>query len=212
MQNISVLSAIAIIYSHGNNGHLMYRDLIKRKFPQDERAGLFVVPQLPAVKLGRILRKDRRIASPNDVMALHINDGMFSSETLIFTDTHMFHDSGSFPLAELKETQMKGNNLTIFANQKGELIPHKVSVKNEQVARILKSLLDDIRYYNPEAEALLEKTRNYETEGFSGSELDWLRLRDEVMRTIDMLYERYNDGKLSVLEYEEKKEELLSRL
>ena len=42
--------------------------------------------------------------------------------------------------------------------------------------------------------------------------MDWLLLRDEVMRTIDQLYERFQDGKLSLLEYENKKEQLLARL
>jgi hypothetical protein len=39
-----------------------------------------------------------------------------------------------------------------------------------------------------------------------------LLLRDEVMRTIDMLHERFQDGKLSLIQYEEKKTELLARL
>ena len=62
-----------------------YRDLLKEKFPQDEKNGLYVFPKLPAVKLGKLLLKERQIASPNDVVALHTFSSMFSSGHLILT-------------------------------------------------------------------------------------------------------------------------------
>lgn len=187
----------------------MYADLIKEKFPQDEKNGLYRTPQLPAVRLGKILIKDTRIASPNDVLAMHYYSGTFSKSVVLFSADTCYYDDGSFLLEDVKEVQVKGSKMTVFANQQAQLIPHELSVKNEQVAKVLQRILESTSRYDPKAEKMMEKS-SYE--GFSTTELDWLNLRDEIMRTIDMLYERYNDGKLSILEYEEKKEELLGRL
>ena len=65
----------------------MYADILKEKFPQDEKNGLYRIPQLPAVKLGRILTRDTRISSPSDVVAMHLYSGTFSSGTIILTST-----------------------------------------------------------------------------------------------------------------------------
>ena len=186
----------------------MYGSLLKEKFPHDERAGLYKVPNMPAVKLGKILMKDTRITSPNDVIALHLNSGTFSSSAILFTQSRCFYDEGEFLLEDVKEAQAKGSRMTIFINQKGGLIPHSFKVKNDQVAQTLQKLFQNIAWYDPKAHEMVEKVY----EGYEGAELDWLKLRDEIMRTIDMLYERFNEGKLSLLEYEEKKQELLKRL
>ena len=185
-----------------------YTTLIKGKFPVDERNGLFLSPNLPAVKLGRILRRDKRINSPSDVLAMHTYSGTFSSGVLLFTRDACYYPKGSFLLEDVKEFQHKGDDCTVFVNQKGQFVPHEFSVKNEQVARSLGKVFDAIRYNDPVAEAMVKNTY----EGFSHTELDWLKLRDEIMKTIDLLYDRYNDGKLTLMEYENKKEELLSRL
>ncbi|MEZ4771764.1 MAG: hypothetical protein R3D00_01195 [Bacteroidia bacterium] len=186
----------------------MYGNLLKDKFPQDEKNGLYKVPNLPAVKLGKILTSDTRIASPNDVLALHLHSGTFSKSVLIFTKDRCFYPDGSFLLEDVKEIQVEGSRLIVFANQQAQLVPHKLSVKSEQVAQILKKLLESIAHHDPVSEEMNKKLY----EGFSTTELDWLNLRDEIMRTIDMLYDRYNDGKISILDYEEKKQELLDRL
>lgn len=186
----------------------MYADFLKERFPHDEKNGLYVTPKLPAVKLGKILVSDTRIASPNDVIALHYHSGTFSKSVVMFTATTCYYADGAFLLEDVKEIQTDGSKMTVFANQKGQFIPHKFSVKNEQVAHTLKKVLGAISTFDPKAEKLVDRVY----EGYSNTELDWLNLRDEIMRTIDMLYERYNDGKLSILEYEEKKEELLKRL
>ena len=186
-----------------------YRDILKEKFPQDEKNGLFVAPKLPAVRLGKILMKDKRIASPNDVVAMHHYSGVFNSETVIFTQERCFYQGGAFNLEDIKEVQVKGDDLTVFANQQTQFVPHQFSVKNKQVAKTLQRILESISAYDPKAEAMVAKTQY---DGYSNTELDWLNLRDEIMRTIDMLYARYNDGKLSMIEYEDKKAELLSRL
>ncbi|MEZ4829103.1 MAG: hypothetical protein R3C61_22890 [Bacteroidia bacterium] len=186
----------------------MYASLLKDKFPQDEKNGLYKAPNLPAVKLGKILISDTRIASPNDVIAVHLHSGTFSKSVLIFTKDRCFYPEGSFMLEDVKEVQVDGGRIVVFANQQAQLVPHKISVKNEQVAQILKKLLESIAYHDPTAAAMVKNAY----EGYSTTELDWLNLRDEIMRTIDMLYDRYNDGKISILDYEEKKQELLSRL
>ena len=187
-----------------------YTELIKEKFPEDDRNDLFKVPNLPAVKLGKLLLKDRRINSPSDVIAMHEYGGLFSSGYVLFTRNACYYPDGSFLLEDVKEFQHDGGKITIFANQNAQLVPHKFSVGNEQVAKSLKRLFEAAKSYDPKSVKQMEKVRDYSE--FSHTELDWLNLRDEVMRTIDMLYERYNDGKLTFLEYENKKEELLGRL
>ena len=187
----------------------MYAEILKEKYPQDEKNGLYKIPKLPAVKLGRILARDTRIPRPNDVVALHMYSGTFSgSNTIIFTTDKCFFPEGSFPLDEIQKVEQTKSKLTVITNQQNQFVPHSLSVKNEQVARTLKRILESLKRKDPIAEKLVKKTY----EGYSNTELDWLNLRDEIMRTIDMLFERYNDGKLTLLEYESKKDELMERL
>ncbi|MCI4670314.1 MAG: hypothetical protein MRZ79_19410 [Bacteroidia bacterium] len=187
----------------------MYADIFKEKFPQDEKNGLFKFPQLPAVRLGRLLARDTRISSPNDVVALHMYSGTFSgSNTIIFTTDKCFYPSGSFELEDIQKVDQSKSKLTVITNQQNQFVSHPLSTKNEQVAKTIKRILESLKRKDPVAEKLVKKTY----ENYSHTELDWLNLRDEIMATIDMLFERYNDGKLTLLEYESKKEELMSRL
>ncbi|MEO0583275.1 MAG: hypothetical protein AAF135_13715 [Bacteroidota bacterium] len=186
----------------------MYAEILKEKFPQDEKNGLYRVPNLPAIKLGRILIRDKRIASPSDVIAMHLHSGTFSSATLLFTEDTCYYEDGSFLLEDIREVQMSGNKLIVFSNQQAQFLQHTLRTKNDQVAHTLKRILENLSRYDPTAEKIVKQSY----EGYSSTELDWLNMRDEIMRTIDMLYERYNDGKLTLLEYENKKEELLGRL
>jgi hypothetical protein len=188
----------------------MFADLIKQRFPEDSSNGLYKRPNLPAVKLGRLLMKEKRIASPNDVLAMHLFDGFLKSGSVLLTATRCYYDGGEFLLEDLKEVQVKGSKLTVFVNQQTQFVPHAFSVKNEQVAQTLKKVFDALAYYDPKAEAMVQQA--YEGKGYNEAEIRWLELRDEVMRTIDLLYARYNDGKLSILEFEDKKAELLERL
>ena len=187
-----------------------YTQLIKDKFPEDSRNDLYKAPNLPAVKLGKLLLKERRVNSPADVLAMHEFGGLFSSGYVLLTREACFYPEGSFLLEDVKEYQFDGSKITVFVNQNAQFIPHKFSVKNEQVAKTLKRLFESIRHFDPTATARMEKVRQYEE--YSNTELNWLNLRDEIMRTIDMLYDRYNDGKLTLIEYEDKKDELLNRL
>ncbi|MEL6589860.1 MAG: hypothetical protein AAFQ68_07270, partial [Bacteroidota bacterium] len=178
--------------------------------PQDEKNGLFVSPQLPAVKLGKLLLSEKRIASPNDVVALHLFSSFLSSGHVILTNKRCFYPGGMFELEDIKEVQSKGSTLVVFANQQTQMIPHELKVKSDQVGKTIKRVLESLSRHDPKTEAAIKKTEKYAE--YSTTELDWLNLRDEIMRTIDMLYERYNDGKLSMLEYESKKDDLLNRL
>ncbi|MEM6630562.1 MAG: hypothetical protein AAF694_12865 [Bacteroidota bacterium] len=187
-----------------------YTDLIKDKFPTDDRNNMFKAPNLPAVRLGKLLLKDRRINSPSDVLAMHEYGGLFSSGYVLITRESCYYPEGSFLLEDVKEFQNDGSRITIFVNQNAQLVPHKFSVKNEQVAKSLKRLFESVRTFDPKSDIQMKKVRDYS--GYSTTELDWLNMRDEIMRTIDMLYDRYNDGKLTFIEYENKKEELLARL
>ncbi|MEM7511682.1 MAG: hypothetical protein AAF388_12165 [Bacteroidota bacterium] len=188
----------------------MYRTLIREKFPLDENLGLFVFPKLPAVKLGKLLRKDTRISSPNDVLALHIYDSMFSSGSIIFTTDTCFYPKGKFLLEDVRSAKADGDDCIVTTNQQGGLATHTLSTKSKEVAQILTRFLDAVKYFDPEEQQA--PLPSYEEQGFDTSQVKWLEIRDEVMKTIDLLFEKYNDGKLSLLEYEQKKEELLSRL
>ncbi|MDX2286090.1 MAG: hypothetical protein NW241_18120 [Bacteroidia bacterium] len=186
----------------------MYAALLKDTFPQDERNGFFKAPQLPAVKLGRLLIRDKRISSPNDVIALHLHEGTFSSAVVIFTATRCFYPDGAFALEEVRDAEASGSKVLVTLNQKGQLNRESLIAKNDQAAGLLAAVLRDIARKDLKAEAAVQRVY----EGYSDTELSWLNLRDEIMRTIDMLYDRFNDGKLSLIEYEEKKDELLKRL
>ncbi|MEL6135306.1 MAG: hypothetical protein AAFR59_18265, partial [Bacteroidota bacterium] len=102
----------------------MYAEILKEKFPQDEKNGLYRVPNLPAVKLGKILIRDRRIASPSDVVAMHIYSSTFSSSTLLFTADTCYYEEGAFLLEDIKEVQISGSKLVVFSNQQAQFLQH----------------------------------------------------------------------------------------
>ncbi|WNJ16150.1 hypothetical protein [Pontibacter sp. G13] len=186
----------------------MYANWLKEKFPVDEQNGFYKQPHMPARVLGKVLLRFTQISSPSDVIAMHHFSGTFSSGVWLFTGTGVYYDEGDFLYEDIKEIQVNGKKMTVFVNQQTQFIPHQLTAKNDQSAETLRRLLEKISQYDPIADQLVE----HAYEGFQGAELDWLKLRDEVMKTIDMLYERYNDGKLSMMEYESKKMELLGRL
>ena len=189
----------------------MYTDFLKRKFPHNENEGLYVSPKLPAKKLGKALASDTRIKSPNDVIALHVDDGMFSSTFLIFTDTRCYFGGGMFLLEDLRSVEHNGKALIMHVNQAGSgVAKYTVRTKNETVAKLLVKVLGDLVYHDPNEQEAPQKS--YEDLGYDPAEIDWLKLRDEVMITIDQLHERFMDGKLDLIQYEEKKEALLKRL
>jgi hypothetical protein len=189
----------------------MYRDFIKRKFPQNEDLGLFVAPHLPATKLGKILMKETRVKQPGDVVAMYLDSSFFGDTYLILTDTMCYYDGGTFELETLRSCKAEGKVLEILISGLGATTGQRIKIANEQAATTLAKLLDDLAYWDKEKETDTAPDPD-RYKAFEGSALDWLLLRDEVMRTVDQLYERFQDGKLSMLEYESKKTDLLGRL
>jgi hypothetical protein len=185
----------------------MYAELIKTKFPSDENLGLFVAPSLPAVKLGKVLSSETRIKQPGDVLAFHLDAGFFSSSYIILTATECFYPGSGFALAEVRDARADGKFAIANVNLKGSFTEHKMGCGSEGAAKVVARILNDI---GGEKEEIKLPEPTYE--GFDKAQVDWLKLRDEVMKTIDLLYEKFNDGKLSLLEYEEKKSDLLMRL
>lgn len=189
----------------------MYRDFILRKFLTSEKLGFWKRPHLPGGKLGRILASETRIKQPGDVIAMHYSGGTFGKTYLILTETEVYHPNGNFLIEDLKMAERDGREIKVTVNRMGESHIQTVKAKNDEAARLIYKILDDLAYFDPESEGK-EEDPEEKYAAFEGQAIDWLLLRDEVMKTIDLLHERFQDGKLSLLEYDSKKAELLSRL
>lgn len=189
----------------------MYREFIKRKFPHNEKQGLFVAPKLPGAKLGRILMKETRVRQPGDVAALYLDSGFFGTTYVIFTDDKLYWADGAADLNTLRAARADGKRIELSVSGLGSSTTTRIKVGDDEVATALAKLLDDLAYHDPDRDQKLKAGKEKYAQ-FEGQAIDWLLLRDEVMRTIDLLYERFQDGKLSLLEYEAKKTELLGRL
>lgn len=195
----------------GKQQRAMYRDFIKRKFPHNEDLGLYVSPRLPATKLGKILMKETRVKQPGDVVAMYLDTGFFGGSYVILTATQCFYEGGTLDLETLRGSKADGKTVEFMVSGMGSTYSQRVKLGDEQAATTIAKVMDDIAYWDKEAEdSTAPDPEKYAP--FEGQALDWLLLRDEVMRTVDMLHERFQDGKLSLLEYESKKTELLARL
>jgi predicted aspartyl protease len=189
----------------------MYREFIKRKFPQNDDLGLYVSPQLPATKLGKILMKETRVKQPTEVIAMYLDTGFFGGTYLILTDTKCYYDGGMFDLETLRSCSASGNVVEFTITGIGTTTAQRVKLGDANAASTIAKVLDDLAYWDKEKENETAPDPN-KYHAFEGQAVDWLLLRDEVMRTIDQLYERFQDGKLSLLEFESKKTDLLARL
>lgn len=186
-----------------------YTQAILRKFPNDTRLGFYLKPNFPAKTLGKVLVSFTKITSPGDVLAFYHYSGFISSISVLFTAYECHYAKGFFPLEDVKGAELQKETVFVFVNQSGVTTQHEIKVNDENVAKLLQRLFDEITSV-PKGETIIEAIRDYSH--FSPEAVNWLELRDEVMRTIDLLYEKFNDGKLTLLEYEEKKAELLNRL
>jgi hypothetical protein len=186
-----------------------FSEIITRKFPHDPDKGFYAQPNLPAVKTGKALMKYTRIATANEVLGLHEYGGLFGGGTIVLTATHCHHPDGSFALEDLHSAHADAGKIRLAINQAGAPVEEIVKTDGPQAAKLLVGVFDAI-IYAPKADDLLEEERSFE--GLNRAEIDWVKLRDEVMRTIDMLHQRFQDGKISLTEYEEKKDDLLIRL
>lgn len=172
---------------------------------------MWVAPQLPGGKLGRILMKETRIAQPGDVVAMYLDSGLFASTYFLFTGTHAFYPDGSIELERVRGAMADGKSLDISLGTNTGLNKVRVKLGDNEAAAAVAKVLDDLAFHD--ANGITETVKPEEAyKKFEGQALDWLLLRDEIMRTIDLLHEKFQEGKLSLLEYENKKSDLLSRL
>ena len=186
-----------------------FADIIQRKFPSDNRLGFYLRPNLPAQKIGMALMNFTKISSPSDVLAVLEYGSFLSKKFLILTATECHYDKGSFKLEDLKSAILNQEEIIqVSINQGGNVVTHIISLGNNQVANLLLNTLEEIA--DAPKDAPVELKTDYTK--FSKEAVQWLEIRDEVMKTIDMLNQKFQDGKLSLLEFEEKKSDLLSRL
>lgn len=185
----------------------MYREFIQSKFLDNEKLGLYKAPRLPAVKLGKILMKEQRVKQPGDVIAMHLDEGFFGSDYFLFTEDTAFFNGGEFKYVDIKTVSSDGKTVEIVANVMSALKQMSFKAKSQEAANVIARTLLAISNHDPQK---ADEKPDYSQ--FEGQAIDWLLLRDEVMKTIDMLHERFQDGRLSLIEYEDKKSALLARL
>jgi hypothetical protein len=187
-----------------------FTDFIQRKFPNDPRLDFYKKPNFPATKLGKVLSGYTKISSPADVVAFHQYGGMFGSDSIVLTKTHCFYEKGNFSLEDVKSATQQDSKVNVFVNQGGTPIPHTLKTKNEQAAKLLTDFFDDISYL-PKTEAIMQPVLQL-SEGLNKDSIQWVELKEEVLRTIDQLNQLFQDGKITLTEYESTKLDLLSRI
>lgn len=185
-----------------------YSEIIRRNFPSDETRGFYVQPNIPTGITGRVLNTFTRLNIP-DVVAVHAYGTMLDKDYIVLTDTHLYYEKSNFLLVDMKGATPRDRFADVDVNVNGNLTRHSLKTKDAEAAKILARVLDTLSFQD-KADDLVPEKPDYSQ--YSASSLSWLELRDEVMRTIDLLHERFQNGKLSLLEYEEKKADLLSRL
>lgn len=187
-----------------------FESIILRKFPNDNRLDCWVKPHMPSNVVGKALGHFTAINSPTDVIAFHSFGNMFTGGSIVITKSFCYYEKNMFPLEELKTASVQGKIVVVGVNQGGKLLQHNLKTGSEQVAKFFVDFFDAVISDVHKTE--VETTEKPDYSKFNGSSLDWLELRDEVMRTIDLLYQKYEDGKLTMLEFEAKKADLLARL
>jgi hypothetical protein len=185
-----------------------FTDLIQRRFPTDQSLGFFTKPHLPPNRLSRVLSAFTRI-NVGDVQAFHQYDGIFSSGSIAFTADTLWYDKGPLPLVDIKSATAQKEFVEVGVNQNGQVVSHRLKTESPAAAQLLAKFLYDLAYA-PKADAVVELKKDYSA--FSPEAIPWLELRDEILYTIDQLSLRFQEGKLTLMEYEEKKTDLLARL
>lgn len=173
--------------------------------------GFFKKPDLPVGKLGKALTDFTKIKSPSEVVAFYQYGGIFSGGNVIFTFEMCYYDKSFFYLDDVKSSTPTESKVQVYVNQGGANASHLIKVDSPEAAKLLSSFLDSLPYI-PKTDELMVKVRDYEAEGFDKKEVNWLKLRDEVLLTIDKLNMLFQDGKIGITQYEDTKNELLSRL
>ena len=190
----------------------MYRDFIQRKFPANPSEGMYVAPHLGGSKLGRILSKETRISQPGDVVAYFLDSSLFGATYFILTGTDAYFSDGQFPLENVRSSEPDGKYLVVYTGTNTGADKVRVRLGDVDVVKAVAKVLDDLAFHDPVKVADMIDQGKEKYSEFEGQAIDWLKMRDQVMLTIDMLHEKFQDGKLSLLEYEGKKADLLGRL
>lgn len=185
-----------------------YTEVIKRNFPSDESMKFYVQPDIPSGITGRVLNDFTKLNIP-DVVAVHAYGTLLDKDYIVLTDTQLFYEKSHFDLVNMKGANERDRFVDVDVNVNGNITRHTLKTKSPEAAKVLARVLDTLSFQD-KASDLMPEDKDYSQ--YSQTSLDWLELRDEVMRTIDLLHERFQNGKLSLLEYEEKKADLLSRL
>jgi hypothetical protein len=187
-----------------------YTEAVLRRFPTDAQQGFFAKPNLPSGKLGRALGAYTKL-NPGDIIAIHEYGNLFSGGSLAFTAHQLWHPKGFINYEDIRSADSADKDITVQVNQGGTTLPVLLKADSPQAAQLLVNVLDVLSYPEQGADET-EPARDYEQEGFQHTEISWLKLRDEVMKTIDLLHQKFQDGKIGLQEWEDKKADLLSRL
>ncbi|MCX8113350.1 MAG: hypothetical protein N3E49_09225 [Bacteroidia bacterium] len=186
-----------------------YRVLLLRKFPENPTLGFYRHPKLPSSLLGRTLVRFLHVTSPADVVAFYYHEKILHSYEVLFTDTHVYDKKAYYPLEDIRGVQRKDKRILLEINQLGRLISHTIPLGTPLAAELMERVFELI--IRAPKEDAIEKVIQMRA-ALNAASIQWLELRDEVMRTIDLLHEKYQEGKLSLLEYEMLREDLLRRL
>ncbi len=186
-----------------------YRDFIVSRFPFDDKLGFYVKPNLPASAVGKALNLFTGIKNPSDVLAVYLFDKLLGSGGVAFTETTAHYNKATFVLEDVRSALAEDKNVHVDVNRGGALSRHTFRVEKPEAAATLARFFEALSAV-PKVQELPLSAGDYSS--YSHDARLWLELRDEIIKTIDMLYDRFNAGKISFLEFEDKKADLLRRL
>ncbi|MCS7296915.1 MAG: hypothetical protein RMK19_06985 [Bacteroidia bacterium] len=186
-----------------------YRVLLLRKFPENPTLGFYRHPKLPSSLLGRTLVRFLHVTSPADVVAFYYQENIIRSYEVLFTDTHVYDKKAYYPLEDIRGVHRVDRKLILEIGQLGRTILHQMPVASVLAAELMERVFEMI--IRAPKEDAIERAIQMRV-GLNPASIQWLELRDEVLRTIDLLHEKYQEGKLSLIEYEMLREDLLRRL
>jgi len=186
-----------------------YLEIIERRFPHLPGDGFYLKPHLPATQLGRVLASNSRIGSPSDVVAFYRYGGLFSGGSVVLTEEQVFFDGGSVRLEDVRGGSTNDKTAVLSINKGGALDSVNIKTNSADDAKRIAAVFDAIAYA-PKTDVLIEKLDSYDA--FSPEAINWLKLRDEVLKTVESLNQMFQDGKITLIEFEETRSRLLERL
>ncbi|MFW5658977.1 MAG: hypothetical protein ACOCZ8_03235 [Bacteroidota bacterium] len=186
-----------------------FSDILTEGFPTAPKHGLYGGKDIPGSKQGRALSAYKDIPTPSAILGVCDYGNMLRGGVHAFTGTMAYTTEGEFPLEELRSVTSSERIVQLTVNAAGQSRVLQIKTESPEAAEMLTRALDRI-VYAPKAADLLEEAQDYSD--FDPEQIKWLELRDEIMKTIDQLHERFQLGKISLTEYENKKTDLLARL